>query len=191
MIAGVYQPSTLAVNRTLKILREFAPELSQEMNKEINVELRKISEYAKTLMPSGDFHPSGWTKTTPGVWGTRLKFNTQLAKNRIKPTRGKNRNTYTGFVNRYGITNPDAAGSVYELAGRRNANGRVSSLAKNKNAGKYFIAAINEGNSTETPTVNSGRAMFPAVERHKVQVIAAIEASITKAITKSNIKLDG
>jgi len=191
MIATVYQPSDLSLNRTLKALREFAPDLSQEMNKEINIELRKISEYAKTLMPTGDFHPSGWTKSSPGEWGSRLKFNSESARNKIKPTRAKNTNNYTGFVNRYGIINPDAAGAVYELAGRRNPNGRANGRSRNPNAGRDFIRAINKENNTHTPLVNSGRAMFPAVERYKTQVIAAIEISIAKAIVKANMKLGG
>ena len=189
MTATVYQPSDLSLNKTLKALREFAPDLSKEMDKEINIELRKISEYAKTLMPNGSFHPSGWTKSSPGEWGTRLKFNPESARNKIKPTRAKNKNTYTGFTNRYGIINPDAAGSVYELAGRRNPKGRANGRSKNPNAGRDFILAINDGNDTHTPLANSGRAMYPAVERYKTQVVDAIEAAITKTIIKANKRL--
>lgn len=184
--------TSASLDRTLKALKNFAPDLSEEMNKEINIELRKISEYAKTLMPSsGEFHPSGWTKSSAGEWGTRLKFNPEKARNKIRPSRGKNRNTYSGFVNRYGVTNPDAAGSVYELAGRRNNNGRGKGESRNPNAGDDFIKAINAGNNTHTPLVNSGRAIYPAVEHYQNEVVAAINAAITKAIIKGNARLGG
>jgi len=184
--------TSASLDRTLKALKNFAPDLSKEMNKEINVELRKISVDARALMPSnGEFHPSGWAKSSAGEWGTRLKFNAATAKGRISPTRSKNTNNYSGFVNRYGIINPDAAGAIYELAGRRNSNGRGKGRSRNPNAGRDFIRAINAGNDTHTPLVNSGRAMFPAVERHELKVVAAINAAITKAIIKGNARLGG
>jgi len=183
--------TSASLDRTLKALKNFAPDLSKEMNKEINVELRKISTDARALMPNGEFHPSGWAKSSAGEWGTRLKFDASTAKGRISPTRSKNTNNYSGFVNRYGIINPDAAGAIYELAGRRNPNGRGKGKSLNPNAGRDFIRAINKENNTHTPLVNSGRAMFPAVARHESQVVAAINAAITKAIIKGNARLGG
>lgn len=183
--------TSASLDRTLKALKNFAPDLSKEMNKEINVELRKISTDARSLMPSGTFHPSGWAKSSAGEWGTRLKFNESTARNKINPTRAKNYNSYTGFVNRYGIINTDAAGAIYELAGRRNPNGRANGRSRNPNAGRDFIRAINKENNTHTPLVNSGRAMFPAVERNENKIVAAINASVTKAIIKANARLGG
>lgn len=183
--------TSASLDRTLKALKNFAPDISQEMDKEINIELRKISEYAKTLMPSGEFHPSGWARASAGEWGSRLKFNSDKARNKIKPSRGRNRNTYSGFVNRYGVTNPDAAGAIYEMAGRANPNGRSGGASRNPNAGDDFIKNINKWNNTKTPLKNSGRAIYPAVERHQSAVVAAIEASIAKAIIKGNARLGG
>lgn len=183
--------TSASLDKTLKALKNFAPDLSKEMNKEINTELRKISVQARTLMPSGTFHPSGWAKSSPGEWGTRLKFNESAARNKINPTRSKSRNTWSGFTNFYGIINPDAAGAIYELAGRRNPNGRANGRSRNPNAGRDFIRAINKENNTHTPLADSGRAMYPAVERNRYQIVKSIESAITKAIIKGNARLGG
>jgi hypothetical protein len=77
------------------------------------------------------------------------------------------------------------------MAGRANPNGISGGKSRNPDAGDHFIENINKFNNTKTPLKNSGRAIYPAVERHQAEVVAAIEASIAKAIIKGNARLGG
>jgi hypothetical protein len=49
MTAWVEESYDVSLNRTLKAMRQFAPDLSRQMNKKINVQLKIISEDSKTL----------------------------------------------------------------------------------------------------------------------------------------------
>ncbi|CAB4174084.1 hypothetical protein UFOVP968_22 [uncultured Caudovirales phage] len=192
MTAWVEESYDVSLNRTLKAMRKFAPDLSRQMNKKINVQLKIISEDAKTLMPDSA-PPSGWGEAGTGEWGTRLRFIPANAKNQIKPTRSRGKKTYSGFVNRYGIINPDAAGAVYELAGRANGKGRGRGKSINPKAGEDFIKGMNKHAETETPLKGSGRALYKAVERNNGAVILAIRSAINSAIKEfdSGISIGG
>lgn len=170
--------------RMQKALREFAPDIAKEMNKEINSILKPIAAEARSLMPNDSSILSGWRGN--GEWGTRLKWNSALAKKGIAPTRSSSKIRSSGFTNVYGIAQKDAGGAIYELAGRRNPNGRGQGKSRNPHAGRDFIRGINKNTNTSTPKSNSGRAIFPAVERNKDDAMKAIKSAISKA----NIKVE-
>ena len=69
---------------------------------------------------------------------------------------------------------------------RRNKNGRGQGKSRNPRAGDDFIRGININTNTHTPAVNSGRAVFIAVERNKGRAVEAI----TKAINAANAKAE-
>ena len=118
--------------RMQKALREFAPDIAKEMNKEVTKVLKTITVEANAHMPT---HPvlSGWIGN--GEWGTRLKFEPSAAR-KIKPTRSTSKRTSKGFTNVYGVVQADAGGAIYELAGRRNPNGRGQGKSRNPHAGR-------------------------------------------------------
>ena len=168
--------------RMQKALREFAPDIAKEMNKEVTKVLKTITVEANAHMPTQPVL-SGWRGN--GEWGTRLKFEPSAAR-KIKPTRSTSKRTSKGFTNVYGVVQADAGGAIYELAGRRNPNGRGQGKSRNPHAGRDFIRGINKNANTHTPAVNSGRAAFPAVERNKGRAVEAI----TKAINAANAKAE-
>jgi hypothetical protein len=173
--------------RMQKALREFAPDIAKEMNKEINSILKPIAAEARAMIPNDSSILSGWRGN--GEWGTRLKWNPTQVKKGIAPTRARSKSNWSGFTNVYGIIQKDAGGAVYEMAGRRYPNGRGQGKSRNPNAGRDFIRGINKNTNTNTPKSNSGRAIFPAVERNKDAAVKAIKLAISKASAKAEKRM--
>jgi hypothetical protein len=150
-----------------KALRQFAPDLAKETQKEIAAILKPITAKARGFIPSNT-PLSGWGMPTQGSW-ERLQWSSSEAKRGIGYKTTPSKPNSKGFRALARIVNASAAGSIYELAGTKHPQGREQapvykvavvghsnygknirsgnkdqSKSNNPYAGKQFIDAINE-----------------------------------------------
>tara|TARA_R110000823_G_scaffold2436_4_gene9937 strand:- start:159 stop:719 length:561 start_codon:yes stop_codon:yes gene_type:complete len=136
------------VKETLKDLAAFDKAAVRAFNKVITSEVGKATLLAQSEIP--DTPPmSGWREvaaingTVRGGAGWPA-WSTQRARAGIKHTRagGKVHRNYTS--NYAGVVQNDAAGAIYEVAGRRrpNANQFIRNLSRDKRASRAIWRAV-------------------------------------------------
>jgi hypothetical protein len=182
-----------------KALKQYAPDLAKETQKEIAGHLRKVIVRARGFVPF-DAPLSGWGNDA-GDWAYRA-FDARTVKKGL------------GFRSLAKIFNSSAAGAIYETAGRKTPGGLPPSQmvkkyrngrfimereggkdvnkSANPNAGKQFIAALpplvdsQQSNSAGRRTRKTkGRLLFRAWAEDQGRTTAAV----VKAIQSSNQKV--
>jgi hypothetical protein len=148
-------PATLKGGVELrKALRQFAPDLAKETQKEIAAILKPITAKARGFIPSTS-PLSGWGMPSKGSW-ERLQWSSTEAKRGIGYKTTPSKPNSKGFRSLARIANASAAGSIYELAGKNNPEGRPQApawevrLKTNANYGK----TIRSGNKNQSNSNN-------------------------------------
>lgn len=199
-----------------KALKEYAPDLAKETNKEISGHLRKVVNRARGFVPSSS-PLSGWGNDA-GDWAYRA-FDSGTIKRGIGFSTAPTKPNKRGFRSLATIFNKSAAGAIYETAGRKNPQGlppaeRVKKYrngqfirewqggkdvnkSANPNAGRQFIGSLpplvdsQQSNSAGRRTRKTkGRLMFRAWAedqgRTTAAVIKAIQAANQNVVVKTN-----
>ena len=138
------------VKQTRKAIRQFAPDLNKELNKELRIALAPIAKKGRGFVPS-DSPMSGWA----GRSFSEAKFpiyNASTIRSGIGFTTKQGRTTKSGFTSNATIFNKSVAGAIYETAGRANngqgqpwvgpkagGTSKKVSRSNNPNAGTKFI----------------------------------------------------
>jgi hypothetical protein len=126
--------SGIAIKGIAPTLRELAAvdkKLAAELRKELYAAAQPVANKAKELVP--DPALSGWTKTDWPRDGVR--WDTVKVRKGIRvAARTTSRRKFV-TSNWVGILNTDAAGAIYELAGRRNGNNPLDRALRNKGLG--------------------------------------------------------
>lgn len=145
-----------------KALRNFAPDLAKETQKEMASLLKPITSKARGFIPV-TAPISGWAK--PATTGRFPRYSASEAKRGIGYKTTPSKPNRKGFRSLAQINNKSAAGAIYETAGRVNPNGRVQAKMRevsipghptyttstgknfgksnNPEAGSLFIQALN------------------------------------------------
>jgi hypothetical protein len=198
-----------------KALKQFAPDLAKETQKEIGNLLKPITAKARGFMPSTS-PLSGWAKE--GNWRGR-NYSAFEAKRGIgyKTTPSKPDNK--GFRALARIENKSAAGKIYEWSGRVHPNGREQlkrrqvdipgmnssystttskkfGKSNNPEAGSIFVQALNQSgplvNAYQRKAGQSGRASRKMIGRGIYRAWAEDQgrtnAAVVKAIEESRDK---
>ena len=201
-----------------KALKQYAPELAKETQKEIAGHLRKVVNQARGFVPS-DSPLSGWGNAV-GIWEYRA-FNAGLIKKGLGYSTTPTKPNKRGFRSLATIFNKSASGAIYETAGRKNPQGlppaqrvkkyrngkfitewqsdKTVNKSANPNAGRQFISALpplvdsQQSNSAGRRTRKTkGRLLFRAWANDQgkttAAVVKAIQASNEKVVKKSNAK---
>ena len=207
--------NAVALNKALK---QYAPELAKETQKEIAGHLRKVVNQARGFVPS-DSPLSGWGNAV-GVWEYRA-FNAGLIKKGLGYSTTPTKPNKRGFRSLATIFNKSASGAIYETAGRKNPQGlppaqrvkkyrngkfitewqsdKTVNKSANPNAGRQFINALpplvdsQQSNSAGRRTRKTkGRLLFRAWANDQgkttAAVVKAIQASNEKVVKKSNAR---
>jgi len=116
-----------------RALTKVAPDLKKEMDKRIRLAIEPVRSRAQNAVPSRPL--SNWTATGKDPWGTRLAWNAGAVKAGIKIRQGGGRSKGTAVLTAWRLSNMNAAGTVYELAGR-SGNGSTPQ-------GRAFITNLN------------------------------------------------
>ena len=201
-------------------LKKFMPDLAKETQDEMANALRPVVVRARGFIPADARLLSGWVKDTASIESINYRpfptFNSSEAKRglgyRVTPSRPNK----SGFVSLARIQQTNAAGAIYETAGRLNPNGRPQgpmvenyrtggmqrssgkqySKSLNPNAGKQFVDSLN----STGPLVNArpmgmkgrpnrkqtGRAMYRAWAEDN----GVANAAVIKAIENAKMQFE-
>jgi hypothetical protein len=188
-----------------RAIKQIAPDVSKESQKEIAGLLRSISNKAKGFVPS-EAPLSGWG-VARGVWENRV-YDAGTIKRGITFSAAPSKPNKRGFRALAAIYNKSAAGAIYETAGRKNPSGQPHqettrgkyssyvdtsnkvSKSANPNAGKQFIdsmgpiykATRKEGQSGRVSRKMNGRLIFRAWGEDNGKVNARIMQAIEKSL---------
>lgn len=111
-------------------MRQFAPDLKKEMDKQIRAALQPVRSRAQARVPGTVM--SGWQN-----WqGERLAWDPRKIKSGIRIAQGGRGRRTSGVKVAWRLTNVSAIGSIIEVAGRKNPGG-------NSDKGRQFIANLN------------------------------------------------
>lgn len=170
----------VGLDETVRALRKFDPDALKEMNKTIYQAMKIAQVDARQLAP--EVSPlSGWARPVKeGRWADRT-FTPRAVKMGLKTKidRARRRGTWTSKA--YLLINSDAAGSIYETAGRKNPKG-------NSKQGANFNKLIAR-QSGIIVRGKQGRIAYKAVEDNRTEIIAMSTAAIDKAQAAINRKL--
>jgi len=173
-----------------KALRQFEPELAKSTQKEITAALKPIVSRARGYLPSNDDVPSGWLKreNAGGKWATRF-YDQATARRGIVWKTSPSKTNRKGWRSVASILNKNAAGAIYETAGRKTSGQQGQSA--NPNAGQEFIAELSRTgqfkNADNQKRVGrhsnkfTGRAMFRAAAEDEGKATAAVMKALEKA----------
>jgi len=148
-----------------KALREFAPDLAKETQKEIAGLLKPITAKARGFIPS-TAPLSGWGMPSKGSW-ERLQWSSSDAKRGISYRTTPSTPNRSGFRSLARIVNASAAGSMYETAGRKNPQGRPQApayevkLRSHANYGKTIRSGNKDQSNSNNP--NAGQQFINAL----------------------------
>jgi hypothetical protein len=102
-----------------KALKQYAPDLAKETQKEVAGHLKTIVKDARGFLPSNAQAPSGWLKENQtGKWVARA-YDESTARRGITFQTSPSRANRRGFKSLAAILNKSAAGAIYETAGRK------------------------------------------------------------------------
>ena len=190
-----------------KALKNYAPDLAKETQKEIAGHLRKVVNQARGFVPAQS-PLSGWGNQT-GIWEYRA-FNAGIMKRGIGYSTTPTKPNKRGFRSLATIFNKSAAGAIYETAGRKNPQGmppaqrvkkyrngqfiqewqtdKTVNKSANPNAGRQFINSLpplvdsQQSNSAGRRTRKTkGRLMFRAWAQDQGRTTAAVVKAIQNA----------
>lgn len=184
-------------------LRNFEPDLSKELQKEMALALKPIVKKARGFIPA-DFTPSHWRgETKTGKWPI---YNATLMRRGIGYKTTPSKPNRRGFSYAASIANKTASGAIFETAGRKNPGGMQKapkgtprtnknfSHSNNPQAGAQFISALENASpisqgSTKFTRPGSGRrgrymkgrAIFRAWAEDQGKANAAVMKALQKA----------
>jgi hypothetical protein len=201
-----------------KALKDFAPDLAKETQKELGNLLKPITNKARGFIPSRA-PLSGWARTSSTVWGSDRIWSTGKAKRGIGYKTTPSRPNKQGFRALARVVNASAAGAIYETAGRVNPQGREQapmakvvrqsqanygqmirsgnknqSKSNNPNAGAQFIDAMNQyggivdANNQTGAGRRSRKMKGRAIFRAWKEDGGKTNAAVIKAIENSKVK---
>ena len=197
-----------------KALKQYAPDLAKETQKEIAGHLRKVTNRAKGFVPATS-PLSGWANPV-GEWEYRA-FNAGIMKKGLGYSTTPTKPNKRGFRTLAQIFNSSAPGAIYETAGRKNPmglpaakrtiayrngeyvpafeSGRGVSSSANPYAGRQFIDALpplidsQKSNSPGRRTRKTkGRLLFRAWAEDQGKTTAAVVKAIQNANNKVIVK---
>jgi hypothetical protein len=201
-----------------KALKNFAPDLAKETQKELGNLLKPITNKARGFIPS-QAPLSGWARSSSTAWGSDRIWSTGKAKRGIGYKTTPSRPNKQGFRALARVVNAYAAGAIYETAGRKNPNGREQapmarvvresqsnygkmirsgnknqSKSNNPQAGAQFIHAMNQygqivdANNQTGAGRRSRKMKGRAIFRAWAEDGGKTNAAIIKAIENSKVK---
>jgi hypothetical protein len=116
---------------TMKALRSISPDVAKEFTAEIKAAILPVQTLARAKVPARPMR--NWDDQGPGVWSTRLGYNATKIRRGITTRQGGRGRRGTGTSVAWRVVNKDAAGAVFEIAGRRTSGSTRSAVAFRSN----------------------------------------------------------
>lgn len=175
-----------------KALKKFAPDLRKQMDDEIRVALKEVTNAAKAKVPNQS--PGGlynWQdKGVESVSRTSRarafpKYNARVIRRGLTYSLGRGKRNQSGFSSLYSLLNKSASGAIAETAGRLSGvTGSSRSKSSNPQAGARFIAGMNgigAMKSHDGRQKSTGRILFAAYAENEGKALDGVFRAIDKA----------
>ena len=175
-----------------KALKKFAPDLRKQMDDEIRVALKEVTNAAKAKVPNQS--PGGlynWQDTgVEAISRTSrarafTKYNARVIRRGLTYSLGRSKRNRSGFSSLYSLLNKSASGAIAETAGRLSgASGSSRSESNNPQAGARFIAGMNgigAMKSHDGRQKSTGRILFAAYAENEGKALDGVFRAIDKA----------
>ena len=175
-----------------KALKKFAPDLLKEMNAEIRVALKEVTDDAKSKIPSQapgglyNWQDNGKESVSRTSRATAFpKYNARVIRRGLTYSLGRGKRNRSGFASLYSLLNKSASGAIAETAGRLSgASGSSRSQSNNPQAGARFISGMNgigAMKSIDRRQKNTGRILYAAYVENEGKALDAVFKAIDKA----------
>jgi len=157
-----------------KALREFAPDLAKETQKEIRLAIKPISQSAKGYVPDRGSILSGWLPRQMSE-GTFPTFNPSEVKSKIGFKATPSKANQRGFRALAQVFNKSRAGAIYERMGKLSPDSR---LVVNQD-GKFRAPLKGKGRM-------QGRLLYRAYEENNGKATSGVLKAVATAADKLN-----
>ena len=194
-----------------KALKKYAPDLLKEMNTEIKVALKEVTDDARRKVPGqapGNLY--AWNDngeeaiSRTGRERAFPKYDGNLIRRGITYSIGRQKRNRQGFASLYSLLNRNPAGVIVEWAGRVNPYGRTQKAGRkygessknigqsnNPAAGRIFVGAMNEVGPLKQYDKfdrGKGRLLLAAYAENNGKALDATFRAIDKASAKLNAR---
>lgn len=177
-----------------KALRKLAPDIKQEMDKNVREALKPIVRDARAHVPGSApgrlinwNYPGYERKSRTGKKQAFPSYDQTVIRRGLTYSVGNSKIDNSGFVSLFTLLNKSRQGSIIEVAGR--AGGRnPRSESNNPNAGDIFNASMNGIGSlvdyAGRGKTSTGRLLYAAYARNKGKAVNATLKSVEEAKQK-------
>jgi hypothetical protein len=107
------------VDELRKALKQYAPDLDKQLKKDLQAATQSVVNAARGFVPA-EPPLSNWGRDG----GNFPIYNAATIRNGIRLSTARSKINKNGFASSVRIVNANAAGSIYETAGRKNPNGQ-------------------------------------------------------------------
>jgi flagellar hook-basal body complex protein FliE len=182
-----------------KALRNYAPDLQKEFDKEVREAMKEVIAAARVKVPPST-RLYNWNNTTERKSRTGREkafpaYDQSLIRKGMTYSLGSQRRNKTGFVSMFTLFNKSAIGAIVETAGRANPGGSNRSKSNNPDAGRNFNTTL----SNEVGALKSyqgsgnrktqGRLLFAAYAENQGKALDRIMKAIAKAEQEFNARI--
>ena len=171
-----------------KILRKLAPETLKAYNKEIAAPLKAITQAARNDVPgtidnlSRFNYPGYERKSRTGRNRAFPSFEANVVRRGLTYSLAKSRSNRSGWSSLVSLLNKSASGAIIETAGRQNRYGSSQSKSNNPDAGREFIANLNNGIGSLKQTGRTAKTSGRLMGRNLAEDQGKAKATILKVL---------
>jgi hypothetical protein len=152
------------VDELRKALKQYAPDLDKQLKVDLTLATQSVVNAARGYVPATP-PLSNWGRDG----GKFPIYNAATIRNGIRLSTARSKINKNGFASSVRIVNANAAGAIYETAGRKNSNGRQQAplarvvAPRHKNFGKTIRSGTKEQSMSNNP--NAGPQFVYAANR--------------------------
>jgi hypothetical protein len=152
------------VDELRKALKQYAPDLDKQLKKDLTIATQNVVNAARGYVPATP-PLSNWGREG----GNFPTYNAEDIRNGIRLSTARSKINKNGFASSVRIVNANAAGAIYETAGRKNSNGRPQAplvkvvAPRHENFGKTIRSGTKEQSMSNNP--NAGPQFVYAAHR--------------------------
>ena len=171
-----------------KILRKLAPETLKAYNAQIVAPLKEITKAARSDVPgtidnlSRFSYPGYERKSRTGRNRAFPSFEPNVVRRGLTYSLAKSKSNRTGWSSLVSLLNKSAAGAIIETAGRQNRYGSSQSKSNNPDAGRDFIANLNNGIGNLEQTGRTAKTSGRLMGRNLVEDQGKAKATVLKVL---------
>lgn len=163
-----------------KALRNFEPDLSKELQKEMAGALKPVVSQAREYLPTQGQIISNWSVNNKSDKAKFPYYDFSLARRGIRYKTTPSKTNSSGFRALASILNTSAAGAIFETAGRKTGNSTFVKNIENKFGGEL----VGDGKMR-------GRAIFRAFEEDHGKAQDGVIRAIEKAAANFKAATNG